>query len=343
MISRQDLLKAIEAARSKGYTVLAPVRQDGIPLLARVDEADSIDFEHVLTVNTLKDMLLPRCEPVASLDLDQASVVSVREDERPILVFGSRPCDAAAMAIMDSILLGSVRDARYAGRREKTIIMTIACSKCDDACFCTSMGYGPHDPTGSDILIVPSRDRFLVRHVSAKGKTFLEDIGLSEDVGGTNEGEGRGKGGSKGEGDAEDKGVPVLKRTVDTSRLKAWLDSNFDSPLWHEVSENCVSCGTCYYLCPTCHCFDITDETGLSKGERMRIWDCCSFPNFTKMASHQPRVGRHTRYRQRVMHKFAYCPDNVGKVACVGDGRCIRHCPYGVDICEVLGKLVGKK
>jgi hypothetical protein len=39
------------------------------------------------------------------------------------------------------------------------------------------------------------------------------------------------------------------------------------------------------------------------------------------------------------MHKFKYCPDNVEKVACVGDGRCIRYCPYGVDICEILETL----
>jgi ferredoxin len=60
------------------------------------------------------------------------------------------------------------------------------------------------------------------------------------------------------------------------------------------------------------------------------------------MAAHQPRVGRPARYRQRVMHKFKYTVDNVDKTACVGDGRCIRHCPYGVDICEILNALVGE-
>jgi len=324
MTARRDILRAIEAARAKGHVVFAPTRLDGLPLLAEIGEPLAIDFDHVLTVNTLKDILLPRCERLARLDVEGGGIDPTGDEDAATVVFGSRPCDAAALAITDAILLGQVRDARYERRRAKTIIMTVACSTCDDACFCTSMGYGPHDATGSDVVLVPAGGGYSVAGVSEKGKAFLAAVGLKEDVGG------------------ED-APPALSRKVETGDLKAWLDANFDNPVWREVSENCVSCGTCYYLCPTCHCFDITDETGGARGERLRIWDCCSFSDFTKMAGHQPRRGRHARYRQRVMHKFAYCPDNVGKVACVGDGRCIRHCPYGVDICEVLSKLVSAK
>ncbi|HVP58274.1 MAG TPA: 4Fe-4S dicluster domain-containing protein [bacterium] len=324
MIDKHDMVKTIEAARAKGFLVYGPTRQDGLALLAEIADPNAIVFDHVLTVNTLKDVLLPRCERLARLDLEGGSVVAAKDQDRPILVFGSRPCDAAGVAILDAILLGQVRDARYGERRSQTTIMTIACSKCDDACFCTSMGYGPHDPTGSDVLLVPDGDRYSVRALSDKGRTLLRALGLSEDAGG---------------GSAP----PSLSRKLETGGLKAWLDANFDHQVWRDISENCAGCGTCYYLCPTCHCFDIADEAGIARGERLRIWDCCSFSDFTKMAAHQPRRGRHARYRQRVMHKFAYCPDNVGKVACVGDGRCIRHCPYGVDICEAISKLVSAK
>jgi ferredoxin len=241
-------------------------------------------------------------------------------DER-ILIFGGRPCDAAGMDILNPILIGEVKDTRYADRRRRTVIMTVACARCDGACFCTSMGYGPHDATGSDILVLPKDGDFILRAVTEKGRHFIDEIGASES------------------GDVEADRPPVPEREVQTDGLKAWLDSNFDDPKWRHVSENCISCGTCYYLCPTCHCFDIVDEAGISRGERLRIWDCCSFSGFTRMASHQPRVGRHARYRQRIMHKFKYTVDNVDRVACVGDGRCIRHCPTGVDICEILETL----
>lgn len=331
MVSKQELLKAIAAARAKGYTVFAPVREGALVLLAPVEDPASIDFDHVLTVNTLKDVLLPRNEKIAALDLTKMDLRPSEDAESPILVFGSRPCDAAALRIMDAILVGPVHDQRYQKRRERTVIATLACASSDDACFCTSMGYGPHDPTGSDVLVVPVGGEFAVRHVSAAGKAFLDQVGLRAD------------GAVDASAAAQEGAVPEIKRKVDVSQLKAWLDQNFSSPAWNEVSENCASCGTCYYLCPTCHCFDIADETGLSRGERVRIWDACSFSGFTKMAGHQPRVGRHARYRQRVMHKFAYLPDTVGMVACVGDGRCIRHCPYGVDICEVIDKLLATR
>lgn len=326
MITREELLRAVAKARAGGYTVFAPVARDGLVLIDRVDDPATIDFDHVLTVNGLKDVLLPRSECLAGLRLDETAVNPVEDQGGPVVIFASRPCDAAGLDILDSILLGSINDLRYRKRRERTTVVTLACSRCDDACFCTSVGYGPHDPTGSDVLLLPAGDRLAVRGLTAKGRAFLEAVGVADD-------------GDAGVADRP----PEVKGTVDTEALKTWLDANFDSERWRTVSENCVSCGTCYYLCPTCHCFDIVDEVGLSRGERKRIWDCCSFPGFTRMAGHQPRVGRHARYRQRVMHKFSYCPENVGRVACVGDGRCIRHCPYGVDIREVIEKLVNER
>jgi ferredoxin len=157
--------------------------------------------------------------------------------------------------------------------------------------------------------------------VTEEGRAFLEKTGVEVDEGG------------------EVTPPPEPERKVRTEGLKAWLDKNFDHCKWEGVSQNCLSCGICYYLCPTCHCYDIVDEAGLTRGERLRIWDSCSFSGFTRMASHQPRVGRHARYRQRIMHKFKYTVDNVGETACVGDGRCIRFCPVGVDICEILEAL----
>lgn len=322
VLRRTDLSRMLADALAGGWTVFGPVRADCGVLLAKIDHPDQISSDHILTVNTLKDVLLPRCETLARFDLERQEISAVTGTPERILIFGTRPCDASAGAIVDSILMGQTRDARYAARREQAVIVTLGCSKADDACFCTSMGYGPHDPTGSDVLILPKAGDFIVRSLTPRGKHLLEELAIKEDE------------------NWEPDTPPELGRRVDTTRLKQWLDANFDSPKWESVSEGCVSCGICYYLCPTCHCFDIADEAGASRGQRLRIWDCCSFPGFTKMASHQPRIGRHARYRQRVMHKFKYTVDNVGKVACVGDGRCIRYCPYGVDICEVLEALV---
>lgn len=321
MMTREGIAELITRAKSAGYEVYAPQKREGRVYLEQVGESTSLELSHVVTVNGVKDILLPRSEPLAEFRVDEVSLVPVEEPPAKRIIIGTRPCDAAALVILDAILLEPVRDARYARKREETAVVTVACSRADGACFCSSMGYGPHDETGSDVILLPSGESYIVRAITERGKSLLADLGAQADAGG------------------EPDGPPELARKVSTEGLKDWLDNNFESEKWRDVSINCISCGTCYYLCPTCHCFDITDEAGVSKGERYRIWDCCSFSDFTRMAGHQPRVGRHARYRQRIMHKFKYTVDNVDLVACVGDGRCIRHCPAGVDMGEILEAL----
>jgi sulfhydrogenase subunit beta (sulfur reductase) len=321
MLSKSELGGFIAGAKGAGYLVYAPQKREGKVYLEEIADPDDLVIDHVLTVNGVKDILLPRCEPLAEFNLYEVRVDAVEAPAARRVLFATRPCDAASLVILDAILLDPARDTRYARMREETVIVTVACSRADSACFCTSMGYGPHDETGSDVILLPAGGAYMVRALTGKGESLIRELGIAED------------------GDGETDSPPELARRVGTDGLKDWLDENFDSGKWHDVSINCISCGTCYYLCPTCHCFDIVDEAGVSKGCRYRIWDCCSFSDFTRMAGHQPRVGRHARYRQRIMHKFKYTVDNVNLTACVGDGRCIRHCPVGVDIGEILESL----
>jgi ferredoxin len=321
MIQVPEFLRRVLEKGGDDFAVFAPVKHDYGVMIEEITDPANVSLDHVLSKNTLKDVMLPSCEPLATYDLDRGALEPVTDEERTLVVVGSRPCDAAAQAIVDKILGGEIRDKRYMDRRNRSVMVTVACSKADTACFCTSMGYGPHDETGSDVLLLPTEGGYLVRAITDRGRDFLKRVDIPEDK------------------EGEVKPPPELTRKVATDGLKAWLDKNFDHCRWEEVSENCLSCGICYYLCPTCHCYDIVDEAGLTRGERLRVWDSCSFKGFTKMASHQPRVGRHARYRQRIMHKFKYTVDNVDETACVGDGRCIRFCPVGVDITEILEKL----
>jgi len=97
----------------------------------------------------------------------------------------------------------------------------------------------------------------------------------------------------------------------------------------------------CSCLCPTCYCFDLVDEKTAAGGiKKVRTWDWCMAPLFTKHASgHNPRSVNSARLRQKVMHKFSYYPERYGIDSCVGCGRCVRNCPVNLDIREVLGQL----
>ncbi len=42
------------------------------------------------------------------------------------------------------------------------------------------------------------------------------------------------------------------------------------------------------------------------------------------------------RYRQRVLHKFAFKEEDDEPFRCVGCGRCVALCPAGLDIVDTV-------
>ncbi len=135
----------------------------------------------------------------------------------------------------------------------------------------------------------------------------------------------------------------VKVQAVETDGITASLDRAVDSPLWDRVHRTCLGCGVCTYLCPTCHCFVISDTKRGARGERVRCWDACQYPAFTLEASgHNPRPTPRERLRHRMLHKFSYFPKDFGKHACVGCGRCVEHCPVNLDLREVIAAVRGE-
>ena len=118
----------------------------------------------------------------------------------------------------------------------------------------------------------------------------------------------------------------------------------FDAPEWKTLSESCLGCGTCTFVCPTCQCYDIKDFNTGKGVVRFRCWDSCMYSNFTKMSAGQPRLTQVERFRQRFMHKLVYYPENNdGMFGCVGCGRCLAKCPISMNIVKVMKTVGGNK
>ena len=128
---------------------------------------------------------------------------------------------------------------------------------------------------------------------------------------------------------------------LDLSRFKPEnLNELFNDEAWQSMSESCLGCGTCTFICPTCQCYDIQEFNTGKEVKRFRCWDSCMYSDFTKMSAGQPRPTQKERFRQRFMHKLVYYPrNNEGIYSCVGCGRCLQKCPVNANIVKVIKTL----
>ncbi len=316
---------------TRGAAVVVPVRVNEDTEYRRMESDGSPAYDFSQSRLSAKSVHFPQTETLYTYDFD--TIDSVPEHDERIVLFGVRPCDARAIGLLDAIFgpeNHGYDDPYYTARRERSLIISLACGEPCDGCFCTSVGGGPADTAGSDLMVHELGDRLVVECVTEAGSAFVEkhrafvDAPREEDARAISERI------EKAERRIEDV-------EVDLESVKTGMDEQFEAALWERITNACVGCGICTYLCPTCHCFDISDEARLYKGKRIRTWDSCQYPLFTKHASgHNPRPTKTQRLRQRFMHKFSYTVEATGKVYCVGCGRCVRYCPVNLDIREVI-------
>lgn len=332
---KTDYMGFVDALLKRGKNIIAP-RYSGKTLLfgqiGKPEEAVQPE-KYINTVRSAKEFMFPVTEPVLEFtyknkELEVFDPVPPKEEK---IILGLRPCDSAAFTVIDDIFSYEYKDEFYFTRRNNAVLVSFACENADESCFCTSVGLGPDNTKGSDILFKRNTNGTYFAYVnSEKGGSIVKELdSLFEEVIELVE-----------ENPVYKETAGKLREPLDTVKIKEWLDKNFDSPLWDEYASRCLGCASCAYLCPTCHCFDVVDEMKYKNGLRRKNWDACQFPVFTVHASgHNPRDKQSKRYRQRVMHKFKYYNDRFGKTLCTGCGRCIRACPVNLDIYQVVTEL----
>lgn len=327
----KDELAAIAEKIAETMTVIAPVADEDNILFAPLKKGDKIKLVAGNTKNAPKNYMFPRSECMLKYTKTKAGVEFSGEtvDASPTVLFGVKPCDARSFWLLDFLFdQEKYKDPYYIEKRNNTTVVAIACSKVPyTSCFCTSVGGSPTSTEGVDVMVTDIGDNCLVEFLTEKGGKLAGYFG-----------------GKKADKKADKKKEEVaaaaaeqVKSKIPAKDIKAWLDANFEHEFWNTLHQKCLACGTCTYLCPTCHCFDIQDETKGTDGKRLRNWDSCMFWLFTKETSgHNPRPSQKERWRQRVMHKFRYYVDNFDAIACVGCGRCVMFCPVNMDIRKIV-------
>jgi len=326
------LLKALK----KDYEVFVPVKEDDFYIFKPLTDKEELDLSFTNTRLSAKSLIFPQSERIFEFSLDEQSedahiIEESPKDYPPKVIAGIRPCDARALRLVNvNFDSPEFRDPWWVRRLESMRFIGLGCNEPCSTCFCTSVGCGPFSEEGLDVLLFDLGEDLLARAVTEKGEILLKQGGVGRDA----ESDLRKK--------ADDLRIEAEKKIgahLPTDKLKEKnVKELFDAPFWDDVAFACINCGACTFLCPTCWCFDIQDEVTKKGGDRIRNWDSCMFPLFTLHASgHNPRAEKVQRVRQRFMHKLKYYVDKYKNgVACVGCGRCIRHCPVNIDIREVF-------
>jgi ferredoxin len=330
-LSRLGALYEKISARQALYL---PISQGGQVNFGRWAEGETVRLDAPKTVKSAKDFFFPQTETLAAFRTRGKEIQMEAKEalNEPFVVMGVRACDAASFMILDRVFLSDPVDAFYAARRAQGVIVSLACEEPGAACFCTAFGIDAAAPEG-DVAIWIAEGSLYWQARTEKGEALTASVRdlFEEDDGAAvlaQQAETRRKTGAQ----------PLTKQ--DLSGFGADDLDKFQSPAWKELSECCLGCGTCTFVCPTCQCYDIRDFDTGSGVQRYRCWDSCMYSDFTMMAHGTNRPTQLERFRQRFMHKLVYFPNrNDGVFACVGCGRCVEKCPSHMNIVKVARTL----
>jgi len=334
--------------KSRGkYHLFGPVEERDHHRFKQLDENQYPDMDHGTCVRSPKALLFPPSQVMLETCLDESCenhhiFTQPPWDDTPRAVIGIRPFDARAIGLLNlNFDTDEYRDPYWCDVLDITTFVGLAVNTPSRSDFSTTAGSGPFGEQGLDVLLVDCEDHYLAKILTDKGDAFLKEAGFKADD-------------KKGDTEIDqetandtlqkmkEKAEAAIGSVIHTDRLKdkTILDLHGAS-FWEEVAFACINCGTCTFVCPTCWCFDIQDETRGQSSQRIRNWDTCMSPLFTLHGSgHNPRGEKTQRVKQRFMHKLKYFLDKYDQgIMCVGCGRCVEGCPVNIDIRKVCNQM----
>jgi NAD(P)H-flavin reductase/formate hydrogenlyase subunit 6/NADH:ubiquinone oxidoreductase subunit I len=321
LIMDKKNLKSMVASLIGEMEVVGIKSRHGKYVYDRLDGFEELCLDYDVTVMPPTKYLLPAKEVLLKYQAGDKLNIKPVVEESPRAIIGIHPCDIAAIQLLDEVFIATNPDPNYIARRRNTIIVGVDDLNPSPNSFSPSMGTNLVEK-GFDLMLTDIGTAYVVTVGSEKGAELLGKY-------------------AKGR-EPTDKEIAKQKRVreealaryqvsldVPRERLPKMLADNYDDPYWESRSETCLSCGSCVMVCPTCFCFDVSDEVALNlqEGERFRRWDGCMLVDFAKVATGENfRHDKATRFRHRMFRKGKYILERYGRVGCVGCGRCKTAC-----------------
>lgn len=352
-LPRSSLPSLFDALQSKGYQVFAPVLADGhlafeacqspgqmteglqiheSPGHFAYDVGDSPRlFAWAKGPQSLKSFLFAPEETLWEAKEHQGKLHFSEHQpfDQMVAVIGARACDLSALKLQDAhFLQGTFVDPYYKARRENLFVVAVNCSHPGGTCFCVSTGDGPTANEGYDLVLDELDDGFLIDAGSDKGKAILARLSVEAET------------------ELQLEEVMRQRECAKSSMQKTLREDtrevllhHLPSKHWDKVAERCLSCSNCTMVCPTCFCHREKDVPDFGKTTHVRAWDSCFTKEHSYIHGFVVRPETAFRYRQWITHKLAFWQDQYERSGCVGCGRCITHCPVGIDITEEVEAL----
>lgn len=335
-ILNKDHLPSFLRKLRKDRQLVAPIKNEyGDTLFSVVEavEAVELDLENQPQAS-LKSFLLPQQEALFTYTVGPAGErydFVEQNNSEPLVFFGLRSCDLAAILYMDVVFLKSGKDPYYRRKRENSLLISLGCNHPFANCFCRSTKSGPFLEIGFDLQLTDLGDRFYVEPGRAQGEQLVRQWRQFFRPAADEDDRARYQATLEAQGNFKQQVLTGLA-------IKRLQEGRVAEQIWHDLSARCQDCGGCAFSCPTCVCYNVTDrQLTATEGERLRSWDACTFAGFTGMAGgHNPVDLPNHRLRRRFLHKLLYDMQRHGRPSCVGCGRCVGMCFGGVDIIKFI-------
>jgi sulfhydrogenase subunit beta (sulfur reductase) len=310
---------------------------DSHTIFATFHNGSGIDYE-LLKPETINQISYNRPKPVTSLKSFflpvRENVTSASLNDRPRIILGVPNCDIAGLNLLDEIYLDKdFPDIFFSNRRNNTLLISADCFDILEHCHCIAYNVNPYPTATADLAIMVMNGSVILRGISERGEDFIKNIIGVRPVTDND---------TISKIEEKHKETETLLRSS-TRNLPDYKDTGdlINAALkniWEKYSTDCVSCGACTTICPTCTCFLLIDKPGFEKVKQM---DACQYPGFERVAGGEdPLHELSGRFRNRYMCKYLWKPGKFKSIACTGCGRCIEACIGKISKNELFMELV---
>ncbi len=251
-----------------------------------------------------------------------------------ILLVGVKACDLKALQILDKALINSdFIDPDYKQWRENITVITSDCTEIGEFCHCNLKNGKPYSESGFDLNLSPINDKYIITTGSSKGEELLELIKKYFPL----------------NNPTEDDITYIRKQRMSIETKLSDHNKNFEfkseyqnlkkgsADSWKIESKECVGCGGCTNICPSCYCLILNDDSKLEQFVKIRSYDSCQLNGYARVAGGAtPRPKMYERFRHRYLCKHIYFQSNFDELGCTGCGRCSEVCPAKIDFRETV-------